>query len=140
MACNRGLIVVAHSMGQAAAERSCVISYPAGAADEQDILAVSEKLAAMGWLLLSCLCRETATGHASVAVLVNRALPGNEQQLWLATPSAAPLACPAGSGAAASAALGTRDQVEAWVNEGGVGDDVTGCPGLLPGSTDFSLS
>ncbi len=122
---SRGLIVVAHSMGQTAAERSCVISYPAGAADEQDILAVSEKLTAMGWLLLSCLCRETARGHASVAVLVNRSLPGNEQQLWLAAPSAALLAYPAGSGTAANAALGTRDQVEAWVNEGGAGDDVT---------------
>ncbi len=139
---NRGLLVVAHGASQAAAEHSCVISYPAGPADDgQDILAVSERLTAMGWLLLSCLDQETATGHASIAVLVSRALPGMEQRLWLVASAAAPpearavpSQAPAGQDAPAAApaypagpaAPGTRGQVEDWVNEGGAGDDVAG--------------
>jgi len=148
---SRGLLVVAHSAGQAVAhgaghaatERSCVISYPASPADDgQDILAVSERLTAMGWQLLSCLDQATETGHASIAMLVSRALPGMEQRLWLVAPAAAlpkgltvPTQAPAGQDAPAvppaypagpgvPAAPGTRDQVEDWVNEGGAGGDV----------------
>ncbi len=139
----RGLLVVAHGAGQAATERSCVISYPASPADDgQDILAVSERLTAMGWQLLSCLDQATETGRASIAMLVSRALPGMEQRLWLVAPAAplpkgriVPTQAPAGQDAPAvppaypagpgvPAAPGTHDQVEDWVNEGGAGDDV----------------
>lgn len=147
---SRGLLVVAHGASQAAAEHSCVICYPAGSADggpadeNRDILAVSERLTAMGWQLLSCLDQDAATGHASIAMLVSRTLPGMEQRLWLAAPAAAPpegravpSQAPAGQDAPAAppaypagprvpAAPGTRDQVEDWVNEGGAGDDVAG--------------
>jgi len=145
---SRGLLVVAHGTSRAAAERSCVISYPADSADDRpaddkgDILAVSESLTAMGWQLLSCLDQATETGRASIAMLVSRALPGLEQRLWLVAPAAAPPGgravpsqAPAGQDAPAvppaypagpgvPAAPGTRDQVEDWVNEGGSGDDV----------------
>jgi hypothetical protein len=139
----RGLLVVAHGASQAAKERSCVISYPASPADDgQDILAVSERLTEMGWQLLSCLDQATGTGHASIAMLVSRALPGMEQRLWLVAPAAplpkdriVPTQAPAGQDAPAvpptypagpgvPAAPGTHDQVEDWVNEGGAGDDV----------------
>lgn len=140
---SRGLLVVAHGAGQATTEHSCVISYPASPADDgQDILAVSERLTELGWQLLSCLDQVTETGHASIAMLVSRALPGMEQRLWLVAPAAdpakgraVPTQAPAGQGAPAvppaypagpdvPAAPGTRDQVEDWVNEGGAGDDV----------------
>jgi hypothetical protein len=141
---SRGLLVVAHGASQATTERSCVISYPASPADDgHDILAVSERLTAMGWQLLSCPDQATETGHASIAMLVSRALPDMEQRLWLVAPAAGPAKgravstqAPAGQGAPAvppaypagpgvPAAPGTRDQVEDWVNEGGADDVAT---------------
>lgn len=83
----RGMIVVAHGPGQAAAERSFVISYPVEAGGQaQRIPAVLGLLEAMGWSLLESRRRRTASGHANTAVLVNTVRPGGEQRLWLAEP------------------------------------------------------
>ena len=71
----------------------------------------------------------------NTAVLVSKAHPGSEQRLWLAEPvgaaqrPSAPANALASGSSAASADGGVRtqeirDQLEAWVNEGGAGDDV----------------
>ena len=134
----RGMIVVAHGAGQGATEGSFLVSYPIDTDDDgQHVGAVSGVLEAMGWSLLAARRGETAGGHVNAAVLVSDARSGSEQQqLWLAEPvgalqrpSAQPSASTSGlSGASADRGARTRevrDQVEAWVNEGGAGDDVT---------------
>ncbi|MGI4943571.1 MAG: hypothetical protein ACRYHQ_23895 [Janthinobacterium lividum] len=84
---NRGMIVVGHGPDLAATERSLVISYPLGAGDERRCLhAVSDALQKLGWSVVAFRCRETATGCANTAVLVNHAFPGGQQRLLLAEP------------------------------------------------------
>ena len=83
----RGMIVAAHGPGQAAAERSFVISFPAEAGHLTPRLpAVLSQLQAMGWSLLARRRRAAATGRADIAVLVNTARLGAKQRLWLAEP------------------------------------------------------
>ena len=92
--------------------------------------AVSGVLEAMGWSVLASRRGGMAGGHLNTAVLVSSVHPGSEQRLWLAEPVRAwqrPTAPPGASAAGSSAASRTRevrDQLEAWVNEGGAGDDV----------------
>ena len=84
---SRGMIVVGHGSDPAVMDRSLVISYPLGAGDERQCLrAVSNALQKLGWLVVVSRCRETATGRANTAVLVNPARCGVEQRLLLAEP------------------------------------------------------
>ena len=142
----RGLFVVGHGACDAAKEWSCVISYPTGPTDRgQRLLDVSESLAGLGWLLVSCRHRVTMVGHASIAVLINRERPGRERTLWLAAQSAAQATggpaiertSPGNAGhcrlsragrlappdAIPGTAPKTHGQGETWVNEGSACDD-----------------
>lgn len=140
--CSRRMIVAAHSPGQAAAECSFIISYPAGAGGGgQRIPGVSAMLTGMGWSVLAFRRWRTAAGRTSTAVLVNTVRPGEEQRLWLAEPPVpglrrsaipsrpgpgrpchAPLRLRASSTArragASRFAQGMRKQLEARANEG----------------------
>ena len=85
--CNRGMIVVGHGPDLAATERSLVISYPLGAGDERQCLqAVSNALQKLGWSVVAFQRRKTTMGCANTAILVNHALPGEQQRLLLAEP------------------------------------------------------
>ncbi len=133
---HRGMIVVAHGSGQGTTEGSFIISYPFETGDDgQYVDAVSGVLEAMGWSVLASRRGRTAGGHVNTAMLVSNAHPGSEQRLWLAEPvgaaqdPSAPAHAFASRSSAASAdggvrTLEIRDQLEAWVNEGGAGDDV----------------
>ena len=133
---HRGMIVVAHGSGQGTSEGSFIISFPV-ATDEstQHLPAVSALLEAMGWAVLASRGERTDGGKVNTAVLVNTAHVGRKQILWLAeavstaqdrrpgtnTLMPRPSAAPTGGD---SRTREMRDQVEAWVNEGGAGDDV----------------
>lgn len=150
---SRGMIVVAHGPGQPATQRSFVISFPLdGDGSPWRIPAVTDALATLDWTVVAVQRRRTAAGEANTAVLASEARPGGERRLWLAEPSAAApdhpgsslpdhpgpvqpgpsqsgterAVLPAPAAARDGAARDMRDQVEDWVNEGGVGDDVAG--------------
>ena len=144
---SRGMIVVGHGSDPAVMDRSLVISYPLGAGDERQCLrAVSNALQKLGWLVVASRCRETATGRANTAVLVNPARCGVEQRLLLAEPvqaarqrRAAPMpeqrkfmarraaaVRPARLTGAADPARTMGDHVEQRVSEGGAGHGATG--------------
>jgi hypothetical protein len=132
----RGMIVVAHGSGQGTTEGSFIISYPVATDDlTQHVPAVSALLEAMGWAVRASRRGRTDGGNVNTAVLVNTAHFGVDQILWLAelvstaqdrSPSTnAPM--PGPSAALTGGNFRTRemhDQVEAWVNEGGAGNDV----------------
>ena len=133
---HRGMIVVAHGSGQGTAEGSFIISYPVATDDRtQHLPAVSGLLEAMGWAVLAFRRGCTVGGIVNTTVLVNTAHFGLEQILWLAesvstaqdrSPGTNVL-MPGSSAALTGGHFRTRemrDQVEAWVNEGGAGDDV----------------
>ena len=119
-----------------AAGGSFIISYPVEADDDgQHVPAVSGVLEAMGWSVVASQRGATAGEHVNTAVLVNTGHPGSGQRLWLAEPvgaapdrSAPPRALaprPSAAQAGSDSRNGEiRDQLEAWVNEGGAGDDV----------------
>ena len=144
---SRGMIVVGQGRDPAATERCLVISYPLGAGDDRQCLhAVSSALQRLGWSVVAFRCRNTATGCANTAVLVNHALPDGQQRLLLAEPikasrqrPAAPMLqqrhCVARRAAAFHPARLTGatgpvramcGHVEARVNEGGAGNGATG--------------
>ncbi len=133
---HRGMIVVAHGSGQGTTEGSFIISYPV-ATDEhaQHLPAVSGWLEAMGWSVLASRRRRTDIGDVNTAVLVNTGHSSPEQRLWLAEPVStaydrsppAHALVPGPSPALGRGNVRTREfrnQLEAWVNEGGAGDDV----------------
>lgn len=133
---HRSLIVVAHGYGQGTMERSFVISYPVVSYDHvQHLPAVSGMLETMGWSVKEARRGQTDGGVVQTTVLVSTADFGREQRLWLAEPVGEAYD-PRAPGHALvpgpSPALGgdyfrtrqIRDQIEAWVNEGGAGDDV----------------
>ncbi len=133
---HRGMIVVAHGSGQGAREGSFIISYPVGTDDDgQHVGPVSGVLEALGWsVLVSRRGGTTAAGHVNTAMLVRNARSGLELRLWLAEPVGAaqdpivPAHALAFVASAAPAYGGVRggeirDQLGAWVNEGGAGDD-----------------
>jgi hypothetical protein len=133
---HRGMIVVAHGSGQGKSEGSFIISYPVATDDRaQHLPAVSGLLVAMGWAVLASRRERTDGGKVNTATLVNTAHVGRKQILWLAEAVStaqdrrpgtnAPM--PGPSAALTGGDFRTRemhDQVEAWVNEGGAGDDV----------------
>ena len=133
---HRGMMVVAHGAGLGSTGGSFIISYPVDTDDDgPHVGAVSGVLEAMVWSVLASRRGGTAGRHVNTAVLASTARSGSEQRLWLAEPVRAPqrpTARPASALASGSpAALADcvcnreiRDQVEAWVNEGGAGDDV----------------
>lgn len=144
---SRGMIVVGHGPDPAARERSLVISYPLGAgAGRQCLRAVSNALQRLGWSVVAFRCRNTATGCANTAVLVNHALADGQQQLLLAEPVKAsrqrPAAAmlkhrhrlarraaafrPARLTGAADPVQAVCGPVEPRVNEGGAGNGATG--------------
>ena len=136
---HRGMIVVAHGSGQGTAEGSFIISYPVDADDDAPhVAAVSGVLERMGWAVLGTRRGSTAGRYVNTAALVSNSDPGSgqsRQSLWLAetvgateepckstpAPVSGTSAAPAAS---AARTRGIRDQLEAWVNEGGAGDDV----------------
>ena len=133
---HRGMIVVAHGSGQGAMEGSFIISYPVATDDHaQHVPAVSGVLEAMGWSVLASRRGTADAGPVNTAALVSAARFGPERRLWLAEPVgtardwSAPADALAPEPSAAPAVGGVRaremrDQIEAWVNEGGAGDDV----------------
>ena len=148
---NRGMIVVAHEPGQAAAQRSFVISFPLDSGGFLGrVPTIAGMLATLDWTVLAVQRCKTAAGELNTAVLASKAQPGGNRRLWLAEPSAVAPAHPGlsmptqpgppqpgppqpGNGRIVppvpaarqdGAADGMRDQVEDWVNEGGSGDDV----------------
>ena len=89
----------------------------------------------MGWEVLDMRRASTAGRYVNTAALVSNGDPGSGQHLWLAEtvdatedPGASTRAPASGSSAAPAGSdvrtQGIRDQLEAWVNEGGAGDDV----------------
>ncbi len=133
---HRGMIVVAHGSGRGTTEESFVISYPIDTDDHmQHVAAVSGVLEAMGWSVLASRRGTTDGGSVNSAVLTSTARSGSAQRLWLAEPvrGAQARGAPADApfpGLRSAMVAGEvrsreiRDQVEAWVNEGGAGDDV----------------
>ena len=133
---HRGMIVVAHGSGQGTAEGSFIISYPVDADDDAPhVAAVSGVLERMGWSVLVTRRGSTAGQYVNTAALVSNGNPRSGQHMWLAEtvgatedPGASTPAPVSGSSAAPAASdvrtRGIRDQLEAWVNEGGAGDDV----------------
>jgi hypothetical protein len=133
---HRGMIVVAYGSGQGTSEGSFIISFPVATDDSaQHLSAVSALLEAMGWAVLASSGERTDGGKVNTAVLVNTAHVGRKQILWLAEAVSTAQDRRPGTNAlipGPSAALTggdsrtreMRDQVEAWVNEGGAGDDV----------------
>ena len=133
---HRGMIVVAHGSGQGTSEGSFVISFPVATNDSsQHLHAVSALLEAMGWAVLASRRERTDGGKVNTAVLVNTAHVGRKLLLWLAEAVSTAQDRRTGTNAlipGPSAALTgggsrtreMRDQAEAWVNEGGAGDDV----------------
>ena len=136
---HRGMIVVAHRSGQGIADASFIISYPVDTDDDAPrVAAVSGVLERMGWAVLGTRRGSTAGRYVNTAALVSNSDPGSgqsRQSLWLAetvgatedpckstpAPVSGTSAAPAAS---AARTWGIRDQLEAWVNEGGAGDDV----------------
>jgi len=133
---HRGMIVVAHGSGQGTAEGSFIISYPVDADDDAPhVAAVSGVLERMGWSVLVTRRGSTAGQYVNTAALVSNGNPRSGQHMWLAetvgatedrgastpTPASGYSAAPAASDVRTR---GIRDQLEAWVNEGGAGDDV----------------
>jgi hypothetical protein len=130
------MIVVAHGSGQGSAEGFFVISYPVDTDDDAPhVTAVSSVLERMGWAVLATRRGSTAGRYVSTAALVSSGDPGSGQHLWLAEtvgatedPGASTRTQRAGFSAAPAGGdvrtRGIRDQLEAWVNEGGAGDDV----------------
>ena len=133
---HRGMIVAAHGSGQGLAEVSFIISYPVGTDDDAPhVTAVSGVLEQMGWAVLGTRRGSTAGRYVNTAALVSNGDPGSGQHLWLAEtvdatedPGASTRAPASVSSAAQTGSdvrtQGIRDQLEAWVNEGGAGDDV----------------
>ena len=135
----RGMIVAAHGSGQGLAEGSFIISYPVGTDDDAPhVTAVSGVLEQMGWAVLGTRRGSTAGRYVNTAALVSNSDPGSgqsRQSLWLAEtvgatedPGASTRNQRAGFSAVPAGGdvrtRGIRDQLEAWVNEGGAGDDV----------------
>jgi hypothetical protein len=133
---HRGMIVAAHGSGQGPAEGSFIISYPADTDDDAPhVTAVSRVLEQLGWAVLGTRRVSTAGRYVNTAALVSNGDPGSGQHLWLAEtvgatedPDASTRAPASGYSAAPASSdvhtKGIRDQLEAWVNEGGAGDDV----------------
>ncbi len=133
---HRGMIVVAHGSGQGTVEGSFIISYPVDTDDDAPhVAAISGVLERMGWSVLAKRHGSTARRYVNTAALVSNGNPGSGQHMWLAEtvgatedPGASTPAAASGSSAAPAASdvrtRGIRDQLEAWVNEGGAGDDV----------------
>ena len=133
---HRGMIVAAHGSGQGPAEGSFIISYPADTDDDAPhVTAVSGVLERMGWAVLGTRRGSTTGRYVNTAALVSNCDPGSGQHLWLAEtvgatedPGASTRAPASGSSAAPAGSdvrtQGIRDQLGAWVNEGGAGDDV----------------
>jgi starvation-inducible DNA-binding protein len=79
-----GLGGTAHGSVQVAAERSFLVPYPLGIADEQQhIFAISGTLAAFGQSAREAIDQATANGDADTADLFTEISRGVDQQLWL---------------------------------------------------------
>ncbi len=86
---NRGMIVVAHEPGQAAAQRSFVISFPLDSGGFLGrVPTIAGMLATLDWTVLAVQRCKTAAGELNTAVLASKAQPGGNRRLWLAEPSA----------------------------------------------------
>jgi len=86
-----GLGGTAHGTVQVAAERSFLVPYPLGIADEpQHIFAVSGTLAAFGQSIRDGIDQAAAFGDATTADLLTEISRGIDQQLWLVESHAAP--------------------------------------------------
>jgi starvation-inducible DNA-binding protein len=79
----RGLGGTAHGTIQVAAERSFLVPYPLGIADEnQHVFAVSGTLAAFGQSVQTAIGEAAAFGDATTADLFTEVSRGIDQQLW----------------------------------------------------------
>ena len=79
----RGLGGTAHGTVQVAAERSYLIPYPLGIADEQQhVFAVSGTLAAFGQSIREAIGQATSFGDANTGDLFTEISRGIDQQLW----------------------------------------------------------
>jgi starvation-inducible DNA-binding protein len=86
----RGLGGTAHGTVQVAAERSFLVPYPLGIADEQQhICAVSGALAAFGQSVREAIDQAAKFGDASTADLFTEVSRGIDQQLWFVESHAA---------------------------------------------------
>jgi starvation-inducible DNA-binding protein len=97
-----GLGGTAHGTVQVAAERSFLIPYPHGIADEkQHVFAVSSSLAAFGQSAREAIGAATAFGDVDTADLFTEISRGIDQQLWFVEshlePKSEPRAVPAKS-------------------------------------------
>jgi starvation-inducible DNA-binding protein len=87
----RGLGGTARGTIQIAAERSYLIPYPLGIADEQQhVFAVSGTLAAFGQSIQEAIRQATAYGDANTADLFTQMSRGIDQQLWFVESHIAP--------------------------------------------------
>jgi starvation-inducible DNA-binding protein len=86
----RGLGGTAHGTVQIAAERTFLIPYPLGVADEQQhVFAVSGALAAFGQSIQEAIGQATNFGDANTADLFTEISRGIDQQLWFVESHAA---------------------------------------------------
>jgi len=86
-----GLGGTAHGTVQVAAERSFLIPYPLGIADElQHIFAVAGTLAAFGQSVREAIDLAAGYGDATTADLFTEISRGVDQQLWLVESHAVP--------------------------------------------------
>ena len=83
----------AHGTIQVAAERSFLLRYPLGIADEkQHIFAVAAALAAFGQSVNAAIGQAASFGDANTADLMTTVSRGIDQQLWLVEAHATPRA------------------------------------------------
>jgi hypothetical protein len=133
---HRGILIAAHGSSQGSTDGSFIISYPIGKDDHAPrVPAVSGLLEALGWSVVLSQHERTVEGGVNVALLVSTAPVGHGRRLWLtesvgeepdrSEPNyalASELLAAAAEGRISTARM--RNQIEAWVNEGGAGDDV----------------
>lgn len=88
-----GLGGTAHGTVQVAAERSFLIPYPHGIADEKShVFAVAGSLAAFGQSVREAIGNATNSGDSATADLFTEVLRGIDQQLWFVESHLAPKA------------------------------------------------
>jgi hypothetical protein len=133
---HRGILIAAHGSSQGSTDGSFIISYPIGKDDHAPhVPAVSGLLEALGWSVVLSQHERTFEGSVNFTLLVSTSPAGHERRLWLTESvgeephqnepgyELAPGLLAAGAEGRISTAR-IRNQLEAWVNEGGAGDDV----------------
>jgi hypothetical protein len=132
----RGILIAAHGLGQGSMDGCFTISYPLGEDDAgPHVPAVCGLLETLGWSVVASRHARTVEGSVNLALLLSTAPVGQERRLWLTesvggtreqdeSSSALAPGLPAVSAEGDAITAGIRNQLEAWVNEGGAGDDV----------------